>query len=469
MKIAIVSDTHFGYGWESERSNDSFDNAREAFRRTVDADLVILPGDIYDHKVPKQEVLGRSIDCFNEYRDGACNLVFAEESDVEYEFTGTPLVAIHGTHERRSRGFMNPIELLDKMGYLLHLHNEKAVFEHAETGEKVAVHGMSGVPERYAPGVLEKYDPQPVDDAYNIFMFHQSVEKFVYTSKDHAALTLEHLPDGFDLLVDGHIHWYDLSNIGKDKPLILPGSTISTQMRKIEAEKPKGYVTVDTETGDVTFHELETPRDQYYEEIVVDDMSSSEIMQVVDQTMEKILDNDTVKRPLVRIVLSGKTDATVKLADIRKQYRDDVVLSVSKTFKTSSQTASPDTFKESTKSVAERGKDLLQSKVDGDGMHVENLFELLAEEQLDAAVDFVEDLELPADEPDDATEATKDTETVQTDADSADTGPSTEVDQETAETMQTVDTVYGTDEADDSEESDSQLINSGDRTLSDFS
>ncbi|MFB6076524.1 MAG: metallophosphoesterase, partial [Candidatus Nanohaloarchaea archaeon] len=128
MKIAIVSDTHFGYKWGEERGEDAFDNAREAFRRTVDADVVILPGDIFDRKVPKQEVLDRAVDVFNEYKAGDCTVEISGESDVTHEFDGTPVVAIHGTHERRSTGFVNPIELLETMSYLLHLHNETVVF-----------------------------------------------------------------------------------------------------------------------------------------------------------------------------------------------------------------------------------------------------------------------------------------------------------------------------------------------------
>ncbi len=395
MKIAVVSDTHFGYKWDGERAGDCFDNAQEAFQRTRDADLVILPGDIYDHKVPKPEVLGRSIDCFNEYRSGDCSLTFTEESDTDYEFMGTPLVAIHGTHERRSNNYTNPIELLDTMGYLLHLHNEKAVFEHEETGEKVAVHGMGGVPERYAPGVLEKFDPEPVDDAYNIFVFHQSVENFVYTSKDHPTLKLEDLPDGFDLLVDGHIHWNDLSNANSDKPLILPGSTVSTQMRKVEAEKPKGFVTVDTETGETEFHALERPRELFYKELNVDGMTTTEIHQAIEAALQDVTAHGFEKKPLVRLILQGETDATVKLSEIRSQYEDDCVLSVTKRFDTVSSTISPQTFEENTKSIAEMGKEMLRSKLETNTLQVENLFELLADEQLDDALEYVEELELP--------------------------------------------------------------------------
>ncbi|MDY6776675.1 MAG: DNA repair exonuclease [Candidatus Nanohaloarchaea archaeon] len=388
MEVAIVSDTHFGYRWGSEREDDSFDNAREAFRRTRDADLVILPGDIFDKKVPKQEVLGKSVDCFNEYRSGECRVQVSGESDVEHQFSGTPVVAIHGTHERRSKGFTNPIELLEKMDYLLHLHNEKVVFE--KDGEKVAVHGMSGVPERYAPKVLEKYDPEPVEDAYNIFVFHQSVEGLVYTDPDQEALKMEHLPEGFDLLVDGHIHWKNF-HLDGDKPLIIPGSTVSTQMRKVEAEQPKGFVTVDTERDEVDFHELETPRKLFYEEVDVKGLSSAEIMSKVDDRMEEILDGYD-KKPLVRLILSGESNASVKKSEIRERYEDEAVLSVSLRMERgeSGEGASLDRDSEG---IAEMGRAMLREKMEG-SVEVEDLFDLLADEELDEAMGLVEDMDV---------------------------------------------------------------------------
>ncbi len=392
MQVAIVSDTHFGYQWGNERGDDPFRNAQEAFERTVDADLVILPGDIFDKKVPKQEVLGRAVDCFNTYRGGDTTVEIAEESGVDATFDGTPVVAIHGTHERRSDGFTNPIELLDKMGYLLHLHNEAVVFE--QDGEKVAVHGMSGVPERYAPTVLDKFAPEPVEDAYNIFVFHQSVENLVYTSPDHDALSMEDLPDGFDLLVDGHIHWFQ--HLDGEKELVIPGSTVTTQMNKVEAEQPKGFVTVDTSSDDLSFHELETPRELYYEEIEVDDMSADEVITAVRERMDTVLDNDHDRKPLVRLKLDGETSAAVKQSEIRDRYEDDAIISLSLSLQRSDATTGTDGLEEE-KSVAEMGLAALQENVEHD-LPLEDLFELLSDGELDAALDRVEALEIDTDD-----------------------------------------------------------------------
>ncbi len=404
MDIAIVSDTHFGFKWGEERGRDAFDNAREAFERTRDADVVILPGDIFDRKVPKQEVLGEAIDLFNIYREGDCTVELTQESDVDHDFSGTPVVAIHGTHERRTRGFTNPIELLEKMDYLVHLHTERVVFE--KDGEKVAIHGMSGVPERYAPMVLEKYAPEPVEDAYNIFVFHQSVKNLVYTAPDHDVLTMEHLPDGFDLLVDGHIHWADLDHLDSDRPLVLPGSTVTTQMNRVEAEVPKGFLTVDTTSDEVTFHELDAPRTLYHEDIDVSGMSSAEVLNAVRERMEPIAAADHEKTPLVRLVIHGETSAAVTKTEIREAWGDDAILSLTLRLDRDPGGMALDGAVDDGRSIAEIGRDLLREKTGAD-MAIDDLFDVLAAGDVDAALDQVEamDVEVPERDADGAADA----------------------------------------------------------------
>jgi len=34
---------------------DTFENAREAFEKSLDADVIILPGDIFDKKYPNRK------------------------------------------------------------------------------------------------------------------------------------------------------------------------------------------------------------------------------------------------------------------------------------------------------------------------------------------------------------------------------------------------------------------------------
>ncbi len=324
MKVSIISDTHFGYKWGEERGEDTFENAKEAFERSLDADLIILPGDLFDKKIPKQEVLDKASDVFSIAMEGERNVNSDKELGLHGE--GVPSVAIHGTHERRPRSYTNPIELMANTGHLHHLDNEATVFE--KNGEKVAVHGMSGVPERYAPQVLENFNPEPVDGAFNILVIHQSIEGFVYTDDDHEYLSLEDFPEGFDLIINGHIHWYNLERFqkGEDKPLILPGSTVTTQMNKVEAEKPKGFVGLDTEKEELEFKELNSARDVEYVEIEVDGESWSEIKEEAVEHLEKI--GKAEKKPLVNLKIKGKTEGRVNPRELKQMFRDQMFLNV---------------------------------------------------------------------------------------------------------------------------------------------
>ncbi|MDY6771682.1 MAG: DNA repair exonuclease [Candidatus Nanohaloarchaea archaeon] len=393
MDIAVISDQHLGYGWDTERRDDPFDNFREALERSRDADVILLPGDLFDRKIPRQEVLGRAIDLFKEFDDIESDVDVTDDGDKQFSFRGTPIIAIHGTHERRSSDFLNPIQLLEKAGYLCHLHNETIVLRKGD--ETLTVHGMSGVPERYAPKVLQRFDPTPVDGATNIFMLHQSIENFVYTDPDHPALKLEHLPEGFDYIIDGHIHWYNLEMRDADRPLVIPGSTVTTQINQTEADKPKGFLRIDTRDG-LEFIELDGTRDVEHREIDVTGMTGSQVRDAVQDAMDEILD-DREKKPLVRLVLTGETDAEISVTELREPYEDRALLTVAKRTATSNEEGQADVQYEE-KNAREQGMAILQEKMDWEGL--DDLFTLLSDGELDAAMDKLE-----ATDPDDLQDA----------------------------------------------------------------
>ncbi|MFB6207959.1 MAG: exonuclease SbcCD subunit D [Candidatus Nanohaloarchaea archaeon] len=363
MKVSIVSDTHFGFKWGEEREDDSFRNASEALERSLDADIILMPGDIFDRKIPKQEVLDRATEVLSIPMKGDRKVT--TDGELGMDGNGIPVVAIHGTHERRPDSYTNPIELMESAGRLVHLDRENIVFE--KGGEKVAVHGMSGVPESKAPEVLEEWSPEPVEEAFNILMLHQSIEGFVYTEGD--CLTLEDLPDGFDLIVNGHIHWYDLDH--REKPLILPGSTVTTQIRKIEAKKPKGFVTLDTSEGKLNFNSLESSRDVYYVEHELEGEPWSEIKRELAESLEGISGDP---EPLVNLKITGETSARINTQELRDRF-DGVLLSINRNIErpgAGTETESMDPL--------EDGQELLRENLDTDvepGIDHEQFFELL--------------------------------------------------------------------------------------------
>ncbi|MFZ3077339.1 MAG: DNA repair exonuclease, partial [Candidatus Aenigmatarchaeota archaeon] len=211
MKISIFSDCHCGYNYGEERGEDSFVALNEAIERSLDSDLILIAGDLFDSRIPKQEVFARTAKILSLAQSKKSRAQFIEIKNKEKHevsplaFRGVPIVAIHGTHERRSRQMVNPVQALEHAGLLIHLHCATALFEVG--GKKVAVHGMSGVPERFAKEILQQWNPKPVENAVNILMIHQSIEPYIYSPLEPIMLKLEDLPDGFDLYVLGHIHW----------------------------------------------------------------------------------------------------------------------------------------------------------------------------------------------------------------------------------------------------------------------
>ncbi len=61
MKIAILSDLHFGFGAGTERETDAYDAAEEMIRKSLNCDVILIAGDMFDTRVPRTEDLVRSM------------------------------------------------------------------------------------------------------------------------------------------------------------------------------------------------------------------------------------------------------------------------------------------------------------------------------------------------------------------------------------------------------------------------
>lgn len=382
MKVSIISDTHFGYKWGEERGEDTFENAKEAFEKSLDSDLIILPGDIFDKKIPKQEVLDNAAEVLSTAMKGERTVEADKELGIHGN--GIPVVAIHGTHERRPSDYTNPIELMARTGHLYHLHNDQVTFE--KDGEKVVVHGMSGVPEKYAPRVLEKFSPEPVEDAFNILVIHQSIEGFVYTPSEEDYLTLEDFPEDFDLIVNGHIHWYNIDRFGDEKPLVLPGSTVTTQMRKIEAEKDKGFLKLDAKKEELEFAPLENPRDVHYIELEVNGEPWSQIKQEAKQKLQKVAKSG--EKPLVNLKITGETEGRVNPRELKQMFRDEMFLNVNSSLSKGGNTAKTDI---QDIDAVEEGKKILGDKIETElELNQDEFFSLLEKGNASEALELLE-------------------------------------------------------------------------------
>jgi DNA repair exonuclease SbcCD nuclease subunit len=322
MKIGVISDTHFGFGYGSEIADDSFRQAEDAIDMAIaeGVDLILLPGDIFDSRIPRQEVWARALRILQKP-------LLAKKSDVSVErlinkdgkvsqmaLSGIPIVAIHGTHERRGTHSVNPVEMLEHGGYLIHLHCQGVVFE--KNSERVCIYGFSGVPEQYARDALKEWNPKPLEDCKNILVIHQSLSEYI-PSDEGSCLSIGDLPKGFDLYINGHIHWSDVRE-GK-KRLLLPGSTIVTQQRKNEAEHKKGFYIVDTDGFKCSFVGVGQQRPYYYREFAFKDAAIDEVVTKAREYLERVMLTPHEIKPQVAIKLSGSLESGKESSHLNEQ------------------------------------------------------------------------------------------------------------------------------------------------------
>ncbi len=380
MKLSIISDLHLGFGTGSEREEDSFEAASEAIEMSADCDAILVAGDIFDTRIPTTETLIRGMQLFmkTNFWEGGAKVSEGIGKDLsEYSplnLSGVPIIAIHGTHERRAKGLMNPVEGLEKAGFVIYLHCNGVVLQKGK--ERVCVQAMSGVPDQYAESVLSQWNPQPVEGAFNIFMFHQSVAPFLYADR---TIGIEALPKGFDLYVAGHMHEPQQSNHSQNTFLI-PGSTIQTQLNK-ESIQRRGFWILDTESRSLDFRELGSQRKVYYRAFENPEQED------IETEIEKILEETHEKKPIIRIRLTGKETDT---SAIQEKFQDQAILSFKKDFE--EEPIPTRTLEEHTLSVQELGRKLLRENLQSAGLdpeRFESIFELLLEKKTEQAQEML--------------------------------------------------------------------------------
>lgn len=388
---------------------DPIDQAKEAFERALDLDaqLILVPGDIFESRTPNQEIWSESMKTLSLASEkdnediSLVDTIGKERSEITaLPLRGVPVVAIHGNHERRGRGFVDSIEALESAGLLIKLHHNTVVFETPEG--KLALHGMGYVPGRYARDLLDRWTPEPVEGATNIFILHQGLGKFTFASDEYPSLQEADLPEGFDLYISGHVHYRAESKV-YGVPLLFPGSAVRTQLLPIESEVPKGFYMIDLKRDslDYEFFELESIRDFFYEKQNFEEATPRGIEEWlrgrVNELLQRPFQNQN-KRPLARIRLTGtlargSSRSGISAGEIESEFEDKILLSISR-----EDLSSPDleektqflkSIREERISMEERGLKILESNLEDldydEEFESRQLFELLSEDKVDEA------------------------------------------------------------------------------------
>lgn len=299
MKLAIIADLHIGYPRFSE---DAYIQANEALETASGlADAVLIAGDIFDSRAPKPEAMAQAINLFRElskkHWHARVETFNSNSLHNKHNNTDVPVIAISGTHERLAEGKDNALNLLGLAGLLVDTSEATTIIK--KDDERVAIFGFGGVSEERVKTMMQTLAPSPVEGAFNVFMFHQSVRELLPFGED--VITLDELPKGFDLYVNGHIH---STYVGQahGKPFLIPGSTVITQLKEAEQES-KGFILFDTEKKSHEFIHINS-RVFKLIKIHADNSTPTEIEQACYLKVEEALTSRATK-PIIRLMVEG--------------------------------------------------------------------------------------------------------------------------------------------------------------------
>ncbi len=393
MKVAIISDMHFGYERFYE---DSFVQAEKALTMASGmADMILIPGDVFDKRFPKPDVLAKGMRIFKSLSNDSWKAKVVSYQNLlnpaEKNHTSIPVVAVSGTHERVAEGKENALTLLGIAGLLVDTSESITIIE--KSGERVAVFGLGGTSEERVKPLLEKLAPKPVEGAFNIFMFHQSTYELLPFSDEF--IHEDELPKGFDLYVDGHIH----SRVEKKihgKPFLIPGSTVLTQLKGGEQES-KGFLIFDTSTNKHEFVPIGS-RKLYVRTINADDVKPKQIEVECEKEIEGILAKSGDK-PVIRILLEGTiangfTIIDMPIRQVLQRYASKAFLSMDasglKSAESEKDIEAIRANRAGNQSIKELGMSMLGSKLKeqkfSNGIDVAGLFSILSSEGTKEAV-----------------------------------------------------------------------------------
>ena len=342
MKLAVIGDTHLGFAWGTPRQKDSFRNARDAVNKSLEEkpDLIIQLGDMFHERIPKPEVLAPGIEIFSKASSRLKSVkIFSrvrggKEEQLTREIPA--VLAIFGNHERRPDQYVNPVHIVEKSKAIYCMAEESIVVECGK--ERIGIHGLSSVPNNMCKDVLKEWNPKPFPNMPNIMLLHQNFRELI-PQLGEGVPTFADLPTGFDAYLCGDIHWHaEHKHPTSGKPILFAGSTVKTQLKKLESTQKKGIYLVNFASGKtkITIKELDTPREFIYEEVNISGKKPSEIIIKIEEDLVKKLKYHIKDlKPIIRYKLTGKLadgflPTDLAFSRLIKKYDDKLLVFIDK-------------------------------------------------------------------------------------------------------------------------------------------
>lgn len=328
MRVSIIGDSHCGFAWGEERGNDSLAALEESIQKSKESDLILLMGDLFDGRLPKPEMFAAVAKILAQAQTFPNKTRLLETWGKEVSplaLRGVPIIALHGNHDRRSKYLINPVQALEHAGLLVHLHGASLLFDCS--GTRLGIHGMGNVPECYAKDYLLKWNPKPFPNALNVLMLHQSINPYIYNNdKESPSLKLEDLPDAFNLLVNGHLHWHDRRGL-RGNVFLHTGSISPTAIHRHESEQRKCIWQWDGSALDEV--PLESQRKIFMEEFAL----APDLKDKLAAWLQGIAEQQLVPKPIVNAKIIGTLPVGASppnLSDVQNGFSDKMILHLTK-------------------------------------------------------------------------------------------------------------------------------------------
>ncbi|MEM9353661.1 MAG: DNA repair exonuclease [Planctomycetota bacterium] len=269
-----------------------------AIREAVD--FVVLAGDLYDGDWP----------------DFDTGLFFVGQMRRLRE-EGIPVYGVLGNHDAASK-ITRRLPLPENVSFFPTAAAETRRVE----GLDVAIHGQSFASQCTTDDLAKDY-PAAVSGCFNLGVLHTSM-----TGREghdsYAPCSESCLRDsGYDYWALGHIHLREV--FSDSRPTIAyPGNL---QGRHIRETGAKGCLLVRVDDGnDVTteFHPLDVLRWEVAEVALNDAQSETEVLDLVDQTLLRLLEEADGRLVAARVFLNGVTPLAEELTANAKQWTASV-------------------------------------------------------------------------------------------------------------------------------------------------
>jgi DNA repair exonuclease SbcCD nuclease subunit len=221
----------------------------------------------------------------------------------------------------------------------------------------------------------------------------------LYNPLEKPSIDATHLPEGFDLFIDGHLHGPGTENV-RGTPLVFPGSTVITQFDKTEASGEKGFYQIDADIESdkpklsFTFKTIDSRRRFFFDDVDI----TGGMRANVEKKLGTILENTFEKRPLIKIKILGNEAEFIEqdVKDIERKYGDRAILRFVKDLESPEITKKVEflrNLRDQKMSAEEIGLNMLHTNLENSGFknsfEVDGTFTLLVDNRVDEVFNLI--------------------------------------------------------------------------------